>query len=67
MLLDVEAMCSRAPRATDSSANLNESSLKEIRDVLAAFLTPGLNADVDHICREKLRIESTDVSVGHFR
>lgn len=66
-LLDLEALCMRAPRATDSSANLNESNVREVRGVLAALLTPGLNADVDHICREKLHIETTNVSIGHFR
>lgn len=57
----------RAPRATDSSVNLNELSVKELRDVLSALLTPGLNADVDHICREKLHFENVNVSIGHFR
>ncbi|VDB82793.1 unnamed protein product [Peniophora sp. CBMAI 1063] len=66
ILLDVEAMCLRATRPTDSSANLNEASVGELHDVLAAVLTPGLNADVDHICRDKLHIEATSVTVGHF-
>lgn len=39
-------------------------SLDQLRTVLSALITPGLQSDVDSICKEKLGISDSDVSVG---
>ncbi|KAI0060412.1 WD40 repeat-like protein [Artomyces pyxidatus] len=38
-----------------------------IRAMLAAFLTPGLNVDIDMICRDRLKIASSVALVGFHR
>ena len=43
------------------------SSLDRLRSVLSSLLTPGLNDDIDTICREKLGIHLSPVSLGFSR
>lgn len=43
------------------------SSLDRLRSVLSSLLTPGLNNDIDTICREKLGIHLSPVSLGFSR
>ncbi|KAJ3575868.1 hypothetical protein NP233_g816 [Leucocoprinus birnbaumii] len=39
-------------------------SLDQLRSVLSALVTPGLNSDIDLICRDKLGIRRSNVVVG---
>ena len=41
--------------------------LDQIKLVLSFLLTPGLNDDIDDICRTKLRIPNSTSSVGFSR
>ncbi|KAF9453126.1 WD40 repeat-like protein [Macrolepiota fuliginosa MF-IS2] len=39
-------------------------SLDHLRTILSALLTPGFNDDMDSVCKEKLRVGDSGVSVG---
>lgn len=41
--------------------------LDQIKLVLSFLVTPGLNDDIDDICRMKLKIPSSSLSVGFSR
>ena len=66
--MDLESFLSRAVSIAKSPAG-DETKTRErtsgvLRSLLQILLTPGLNPDIDAICREKLVLPVTQASVG---
>ncbi|PFH54032.1 hypothetical protein AMATHDRAFT_815 [Amanita thiersii Skay4041] len=68
--LDLERFISESITVTKTiSTNLGQTkaiftTLDRLRLVLSFVLTPGLNEEIDMICREKLKISSSSITVG---
>jgi hypothetical protein len=71
ILVDLESFLSRAVSIAKSAAG-DETKTRErtsgvLRSLLQILHTPGLNPDIDAICREKLVLPVTQASVGFHR
>jgi WD repeat-containing protein 7 len=68
ILVDLESFLTRAISISKSTA-ADETKARErtagvLRSLLQALLTPGLNPDIDAICRDQLCLPMTQASVG---
>ncbi|KAI0298119.1 hypothetical protein B0F90DRAFT_1818820 [Multifurca ochricompacta] len=71
ILVDPEPFLTRAVSIAKSTAgdetNARERTAGTLRSLIQVLLTPGLNADIDAICRDKLGVPVTHASVGFHR
>jgi WD repeat-containing protein 7 len=71
ILVNLESFLTRAISISKSTA-ADETKSRErtagvLRSLLQVLLTPGLNPDIDTICREQLGLPMTQASVGFHR
>ena len=71
ILVDLQSFLTRAISISKSTA-VDETKARErtvgiLRSLLQVLLTPGLNPDIDAICRDQLGLLLTQASVGFHR
>lgn len=71
ILVDLGSFLARAVSISRSTAGDDHSARERTAEVLRSFLqillTPGLNHDIDAICRDQLGLSATQASVGFHR
>ena len=71
ILVDLGSFLTRAVSISKSTAGGDTSARERTAEVLRSFLqvllTPGLNPDIDAICKDRLGLQSTQASVGFHR
>jgi WD repeat-containing protein 7 len=71
ILVNLESFLTRAISISKSTA-ADETKSRErtagvLRSLLQVLLTPGLNSDIDTICREQLGLPMTQAAIGFHR
>ncbi|ETW82184.1 hypothetical protein HETIRDRAFT_445035 [Heterobasidion irregulare TC 32-1] len=70
VLVDLEQLLSSAISTSKSSNGDDQKNIQiivgAIRAALGAVLTPGLNVDIDSICRDRLKLSRTSASSGFY-
>ena len=71
ILVDLGSFLTRAVSISKSTAGDDHSTRERtavvLRSLLQVLLTPGLNVDIDAICRDRLGLPVTQASVGFYR
>ena len=71
ILVDLGSFLTRAVSISKSTAGDDTSTRERTAEVLRSFLqvllTPGLNPDIDAICKEQLGLQATQASVGFHK
>ena len=71
LLVDLEQLLSSAISTSKSSNGDDQKNIQlivgAIRAALGAVLTPGLNVDIDSICRDRLKLSRASASSGFYR
>ncbi len=71
ILVDLGSFLTRAISISRSTAgddtSTRERTAEVLRSLLQVLLTPGLNSDIDAICRDRLGLPATQASVGLHR
>jgi len=71
VLVDLGSFLTRAVSISKSMAGDDTSTRERTAEVLRSFLqvllTPGLNPDIDAICKDRLGLAATQASVGFHR
>src|SRR5258708_32423823 len=71
ILVDLGSFLTRAVSISKSTAgddhSTRERTAEVLRSLLQVLLTPGLNPDIDAICRDRLGLPATRASVGFYR
>lgn len=71
ILVDLGSFLTRAVSISKSTAGDDHSARERTAEVLRSFLqillTPGLNPDIDAICRDRLGLATTQASIGFHR